>query len=106
MRHLLSELRQRYVDRFIILDAPPITDSADARILAELADYAVLVVPYGAATEAQITAAAKLIGEKKLLGVVFSDMPRMPTEGLGSPWWLSLLTKLWRGAPAKSAKRS
>jgi protein-tyrosine kinase len=104
MRELLQELRHRYVDRYIVLDAPPITESADARILAELADYVVLVVPYGAATESQIAAAAKLISEKKLLGIVFSDMPRLPTRGLGLPWWLALADKLWRSIAGKSAK--
>ncbi|HEX5513166.1 MAG TPA: CpsD/CapB family tyrosine-protein kinase, partial [Gammaproteobacteria bacterium] len=37
--HLLRGLRQRYRERYIIIDAPPVTQSADARILSELADY-------------------------------------------------------------------
>jgi protein-tyrosine kinase len=106
MRELLNELRGRYIDRYIVLDAPPIVESADARVLVELADFAVLVVPYGSATEAQIAAAAKIIGEKKLLGVVFSDVPRLPKERLGLPWWLRILAHLWRGFVYKNPRKN
>jgi protein-tyrosine kinase len=91
MRELLNELRARYVDRYIVLNAPPIVESADARVLVELADYVVLVVPYGSVTGPQITDAAKLIGDKKLLGVVFSDMPCLPTGHRGVLGWLARL---------------
>jgi protein-tyrosine kinase len=89
MRELLNELRARYLDRYIVLNAPPIVESADARVLVELADYVVLVVPYGSVTGQQITDAAKLIGGKKLLGAVFSDMPCLPTGHRGVLGWLA-----------------
>lgn len=78
MKELLGNITRRYAERFIILDAPPMTETADMRILAELCDYALLVVPYGKATESQISACAKAIGDKKLLGVVFNNEPRLP----------------------------
>lgn len=78
MKELLDNITRRYAERFIILDAPPMTETADMRILAELCDYALLVVPYGKVTESQISACAKAIGDKKLLGVVFNNEPRMP----------------------------
>lgn len=88
MRKLLSELRERYPDRYLVLGAPPLTESADASILLDLADYAVLVVPYGRVTEAEIADAAKTIGERKLLGVVFSGVPALPQGKLGLSGWL------------------
>jgi protein-tyrosine kinase len=76
MRNLLQSLKYRHDDRQIIVDAPPITQSADAEILVDFCDYVLLVVPYGKATESQILAAAMNISEEKLLGVVFNNAPR------------------------------
>jgi Mrp family chromosome partitioning ATPase len=72
---LFQDLKERYCDRYIIIDAPPILHSADAEILSTLCDYALLVVPYGKTTPSQIMAAANLIDEDKLMGVVFNDDP-------------------------------
>ncbi|MHB8254060.1 MAG: P-loop NTPase family protein [Acidiferrobacter sp.] len=76
MRDLVGHLKERYPDRYIILDAASPAESADAAVLAELADFVILVVPYGKATESQIWAAAKAIDEQKFLGVVFNDEPQ------------------------------
>jgi Mrp family chromosome partitioning ATPase len=91
MSQLLSELRARHADRYVVMNAPPIYDSADTRVLVELADYVVLVVPYGCVTESQVTNAAKMIGDKKLLGAVFSDMPSLPGGRRGVLGWLARL---------------
>ncbi|HAC28674.1 MAG TPA: polysaccharide biosynthesis protein, partial [Marinobacter hydrocarbonoclasticus] len=47
MKQFLQAIRRRYPDRFIVLDTAPISESPDARILTELCDYAMLVVPHG-----------------------------------------------------------
>jgi Mrp family chromosome partitioning ATPase len=73
MRRFVEELRSRYRDRYVIIDAPPISTSADVRILAELCDFVLLVVPFGQATEAQVLASVEAIGENKLAGVVFNN---------------------------------
>lgn len=78
MKSFLDSVARRYAERFIILDAPPMTETADTRILADLCDYALLIVPYGKVTEQQIIASAKAIGEKKLIGVVFNNNTRPP----------------------------
>ena len=78
MRQLMSGLLSRYDDRYIFMDAAPITESADTRILVELCDFVLLVVPYGRVTKNRIREAADAIGKDKLLGIVFNDIPRMP----------------------------
>lgn len=83
MRNLVSHLRSRYEDRYIILDVASLGISPDARVLAEIADLVLLVVPYGRATESQIWNAAKSISEDKFLGVVFNDEPELPLVGRG-----------------------
>lgn len=78
MRDLMSSLLTRYSDRYLFLDAAPVVDSADTRILVELCDYVVMVVPYGKATRNRVKEAAKAIGKDKLLGVIFADKPAIP----------------------------
>lgn len=78
MRDLMSGLLERYSDRYMFLDAAPVVDSADTRILVELCDYVVLVVPYGKATRNRVNEAVKAIGEDKLLGIIFADKPAVP----------------------------
>jgi Mrp family chromosome partitioning ATPase len=73
MRRFLQELRDRYRDRYIVIDAPSIASSADVRILAELVDFVVLVVPYGKVTEAQVQASIESVGPQKLAGVIFNN---------------------------------
>lgn len=78
MRELMSNLLARYSDRYLFIDAAPIVDSADTRILVELCDYVVMVVPYGQATRNRVREAAESIGKDKFLGVVFADKPAVP----------------------------
>jgi exopolysaccharide/PEP-CTERM locus tyrosine autokinase len=83
MKSLLGGIRKRYPERFVILDAPPMTESADTQILAELCDYIVLVVPYGTVTLSQIEECTKALDGKKLLGVIFNNEPELPKLR----WW-------------------
>ena len=78
MRDLMDSLRERYRERFIILDGPPMSDIADARILSELSDFVFVVARHGRATNAQIETGLSAISNKKLLGIVFNDEPRIP----------------------------
>jgi protein-tyrosine kinase len=78
MRKLMENLITRYSDRYIFVDAPPILESADTRILVELCDFVVLVVPYGKVTKNRLIEAANAIGKEKLLGIVFCDIPKLP----------------------------
>lgn len=78
MKSLITELRQRYPDRYIVLDAAPIDTAADAHVLAEIADFILLVVPYGKVTEPQLWSLSRSMGEEKILGVVFNDEPQLP----------------------------
>lgn len=78
---LLRELRDRYRERFLIIDTPPIMEAADARILAELCDYSLLVVPYGKVTQTQIVAAADALGRERLVGCVMNNETRLPIWG-------------------------
>src|SRR6266849_6440567 len=78
MKHLMDTLRRRYQERFIIMDGPPMSKIADIRILSDLADYVLVVARYGRSTNAQIANSLDAISEKKRLGIVFNEEPRIP----------------------------
>lgn len=70
MKQFIQAVRRRYPDRFIVLDTASITESPDARILAELCDYAMLVVPHGRITPKVAEQAATAFHSEKFVGAV------------------------------------
>lgn len=74
MRELFKEIKGRYDDRFIIVDAPSAVDyDAEVRILTEICDFVLLVVPYGKVTEVDLLSAIEMIGRSKIAGVVYDE---------------------------------
>ncbi|KMQ74629.1 hypothetical protein [Marinobacter subterrani] len=72
MKQFLQAVRRRYPDRFIVLDTAPISESPDARILTELCDYAMLVVPHGGMTVSAVEQAALAFHSEKFVGAVIN----------------------------------
>lgn len=73
MHMFVQELKTRYSDRFIVMDGPSVGEySADVRLLSDLCDFVVLVVPFGKATDAQVKSAIETIGKDRIAGVVFN----------------------------------
>ena len=72
MYSFLSEVRSRYSNRIIIIDAPPILESADTKILAELADYILLVIPYKGVTTNLINRTLNSIDKTKIVGMILN----------------------------------
>lgn len=70
---LLTELKSTYQDRHIVIDSPAILNSADTRILLNLCDQVIVVVPYGKVSRSSLEQAIALIGRDKFSGVVFND---------------------------------
>lgn len=73
MRTVIDSLRSRYADRYLFLDGPAIKGAPDARILADLADFVVVVAGYGKDTPGAITQALTHFEPSKLAGVVFNQ---------------------------------
>ena len=72
MEVLVAEIKSRYPDRFIVLDAPSIQQSTEARILAKYCDHALLVVPFGKAVTDEVLSAVDAVGKEKFAGIVFN----------------------------------
>ena len=75
MQALLSGLTKRYDDRYVFINAPSVNDSADTKILADMCDFILLVLPYSEATESELKKVLSVLPEDKILGVVFNNIP-------------------------------
>ena len=75
MRGLIQEMRDRYDDRCLVIDAPPALGSPDARILAEQADLIVLVAGEARHRVEAVRRAVKVFPADRLAGMVFNQLP-------------------------------
>jgi len=74
-KQLMLDIKDRYDNRFVVVDGPAMTTSADARILSDICDYTVLVLPYGGVTPGVLDGIVDEIDERKLAGIVINDQP-------------------------------
>lgn len=73
MEVFVAEIKARYPDRFIVLNAPSVQHSTEARILSRYCDHALLVVPFGMAVTDDVLAAVDAVGKEKFAGLVFNS---------------------------------
>ena len=78
MRLLFEEARERYPDRFIIVDSPPVNLAAETSSLAQNVDAVVFVVRSGYSNQDLIEEAIAKVGEDKILGIVFNCFESPP----------------------------
>lgn len=72
-RTMIDSLRSTSPGVYPILDSPPALTSPDARILADLSDFVVLVAGYGRTTQEQIDKAMANFSAEKVAGIVFNN---------------------------------
>jgi Mrp family chromosome partitioning ATPase len=72
MSTLIDSLRARGPNRYVFLDGPELKGSPDGAILANLADFVVIVAAYGCDTAGAINRAVAGLDPKKIAGVVFN----------------------------------
>ncbi len=70
MRRLIHEVKNRYEDRYIIIDSPPPYLTAEANALARQVDGIVIVVKTGKTKRADVQNLIDTYGREKILGVV------------------------------------
>ncbi|MBV1870723.1 MAG: polysaccharide biosynthesis protein [Gammaproteobacteria bacterium] len=73
MKRFIQSIKKRYPDRFIVIDSPSLADSSEARILADLSDYVLIVVPRGKVSIPQIKTYQESIERNKIVGYIFND---------------------------------
>lgn len=70
---LITEMKNRYQDRFIIFDSPPVLPFAEARTLAHLVDGVLFVVKEQLASQKNVREAIDALKGCGLLGMVYND---------------------------------
>ena len=81
MKSLVNEVKNRYDDRYIIFNVPPVLMGADAIAFGEYVDYIIMVVEAGKTHMEDINKAIDLIPKEKFLGFVLNrDIPRADTQ--------------------------
>jgi exopolysaccharide/PEP-CTERM locus tyrosine autokinase len=73
MRKIISEMKHRYPDRYIIIDTPPVLLFAETKMMSGLVDGIIFVIREGLAPLEHIVEALDLLKDEHLLGVVYND---------------------------------
>lgn len=73
MRSLLADMKQRYHDRYLIIDTPPVLPVAETRSLSSLVDGILFVVREGVPSPDDIREACASLGAGKIMGMVYND---------------------------------
>jgi len=72
MKHFTEELADRYSDRIVMFDAPPMLATSHAQVLMQYAGQIVLVVEAGKTLEHSIKEVVSQLGDDKVVGVVLN----------------------------------
>ena len=72
MATFLEDAKQRYKDRFIIIDSPPTHITAEAKFLAQYVDAVIFVVMANKTPRKDAQKAMEALGKDKVLGIVFN----------------------------------
>ena len=77
MRELVTDMKTRYPDRYVLFDVPPILSGADTLDLVPLVDHVLMVVRHGATPIDDVRKAIELIPQEKVIGFVLNrhDVP-------------------------------
>jgi protein-tyrosine kinase len=76
MRKLMTELSQRYSDRVIVFDSPPILLTTEAGVLASFMGQIVFVVKSDSTQQQAVLEALEHIGQDKMVGMVLNQARR------------------------------
>lgn len=72
MKELVLDMKNRYPDRYVLFDVPPVLTTADAVVFAPLVDFVLLVVRWGVTPMSDLRRVLELIPAEKILGLVLN----------------------------------
>jgi len=72
MQHLLKELAERYNDRIILFDSPPLLQTSQTKVLSHHAGQIMLVVEEGKTPLKAVVEAVGLLDHKKIIGTIIN----------------------------------
>ncbi len=77
MKAFVQELSERYPDRLVLFDSPPLLAATQAVVLAGLAGQIVMVVGAGSTSQEAVTEALGMLDAEKPIGLVLNRYPRV-----------------------------
>lgn len=83
MRRLTQELAERYPDRVVIFDAPPILVSSEAAVLATLVGQIVMVVESEKTPQRVVKDALNMLARDKIIGIILNKSRGSSSQGFG-----------------------
>jgi exopolysaccharide/PEP-CTERM locus tyrosine autokinase len=72
MKEFLEEVRGRYQDRFVIIDAPPCNVTAEANVIANYVEGIIFVVMAQKSPRETVQKGIETLGKNRILGIVFN----------------------------------
>jgi exopolysaccharide/PEP-CTERM locus tyrosine autokinase len=89
MKDLLDEVKNRYEDRYIIIDSAPLSIAPETAAIANYIDGILMVIKAGITPKKEIDEAIEQLGREKILGVVFnySDQSAKKYYGYGKSYY-------------------
>lgn len=72
MHELAAELKNRYTDRIVVIDLPPLLQTDDALVILPQVDACVMVVAEGENSEEEVKNSISLIDPEKYLGCILN----------------------------------
>jgi len=72
MKNLVADMKNRYHDRYVFFDVPPLLTSADATAFAPYVDYILVAVQAGQTSLQDVNRALRLLPHEKVLGLVMN----------------------------------
>ena len=81
MSNLVDELANRYSDRIVIFDGPPMLPTPQTQILAGLVGQVVFIIEVGKTPQAMVEDALKLIPEDQATGLVLNKNEGLSVKG-------------------------
>ncbi len=72
MKSLVGEVKNRYSDRCIFFDVPPLSGNADAMAFAPQVDGIIMVVESGHTTKAEVRKAISMLPKEKFIGFILN----------------------------------
>ena len=84
MQRIVKEIKERYSDRYVIFDSPPVLPFADARVLAALMDGTIFVTREKHSRINQVKEGLATLLDSHVLGVLCNDTSQAVGSNYGS----------------------
>lgn len=89
MKAFLDEVKNRYDDRYIIIDSPPPAMAIETAAISKIVEGVIVVVKAGKTPKQAVSELIEQIGKEKILGIVLNSVSHSANKyyGYGKPYY-------------------